>query len=129
MNEAPIQDSQEPLPYPGPDLQRPPKRHSWMGIVSTMIAIVVGIVQVGIEYHIDVMEARYPGGDNSADFILGFFGYLICGLALLIGFGLGIVGVNRSKRRMLFPILGTFLNTIVALGMLAVIILTGLRIK
>ncbi|MCG8409287.1 MAG: hypothetical protein MI923_29130 [Phycisphaerales bacterium] len=100
-----------------------------MGIVSTMIAIVVGIVQVGIEYHIDVMEARYPGGDNSADFILGFFGYLICGLALLIGFGLGIVGVNRSKRRMLFPILGTFLNTIVALGMLAVIILTGLRIK
>lgn len=100
-----------------------PKRHSIFGIVSLVIGIIFG----GILF-LSVMGAGFASlgsGGNESDPIFVIIGLFICGGMTfnVLGIILGIVGLAQKNKYNLFPILGTAVNSLSILALIALLIL------
>jgi hypothetical protein len=106
---------------------RPRRRlgHSGLGIVSLVIAVVVGFAEIILLVIAGILESRTPGGvdENSPEaIILGLL--LIGGMVMsLVGGVLAAVALVQGDRSKIFPILGLALNGMIILGMIGIIII------
>lgn len=110
----------EPATIPG-------RRHSWLGIVSLVLGLIIGIVELVVVVIAGIMEAMTPGGmdeDSNAAMFLGlliFAGVIGSAMAAIVA---GIALVDRSRHK-LFPMLGLGLNALILIG-LAGLVIAGL---
>lgn len=105
-------------------------RHSGLGITSFIVAILVGLIEVGIIGAASIAEVKNPGVLNEESQWAMAAGLGMCGgiLLALVGAGLGIAGLMQSQRYKVFAILGLVFNSAIILGMIGLIAL-GLAIK
>ncbi len=100
-----------------------PMRHSGLGIASFIVAILVGLIEVGIIGAASIAEVKNPGIINEESPWAIAAGLGVCGGILLAvaGAGLGIAGLMQSQRYKLFAIIGLVFNSIIVLGMVGLI--------
>lgn len=115
-------------------------RHSRMGIASFVISILVVVAILALVVGAPLVlsstgaldaQSFDPADPQSIDLpnetlialqVIGF-GFLGGVLLSFVGLGLGIAGMVQRRRRRLFAIIGTVLNGLVVLGVLALILL------
>lgn len=112
-------------------------RHSRMGIASLMLAV-LAIIAIVLFFVISVSVASSEIGNNPQSFdpnsidessplasTFALLGLGLIGSVLLtvVGFGLGVAGLIQRRRKRLFAILGTILNGLVVLGVIALFVL------
>jgi hypothetical protein len=99
-----------------------PAPHSGFGIVSFIISLLAGVLLIGFIVVAGIVENTHPGAlddENSPQAMLAGLAFLaIFGLSVLGGV-LGIVGVALPHRNKTFAIVGLALNSLIALGTIA----------
>ena len=99
-------------------------KHSNLGIASFIIAMVVGICDVGLL--ILTIASTLVSQDTGIKAAVAFVLMLILGAVLnLAGLGLGIGGALMKNRKRIFPILGIVLNSL-AILVFVIIIAAGI---
>ena len=112
---TPIQDQQ------GPIIAK--QKHSRLGIASFVLAMLIGILAVGLVVTAGIVEASSPGGideQSAVAIIVGLGIFAIIGLSF-VGCGLGIAGLFQPNRNRLFGILGLIFNTLIIFGLVGLI--------
>ncbi|PRH83696.1 hypothetical protein [Arenimonas caeni] len=103
-----------------------PIKHSGLGIASTVIAVLAGLVMLGAIFYAGYVGMNEPGGQLSeTDPRAITIGVLMLGsmAVLLLGAILGIAGLFVGERKRVFSWIGLVLNALPILGGLALILL------
>ena len=90
-----------------------------------MLAMLIGMLAVGIVVTAGVLEASTPGGideQSPVAIIVGLGIFAIIGLSF-VGSGLGIAGLFQSNRNRVFSILGLIFNTMIIVGLVGLIVI------
>jgi hypothetical protein len=115
--------------YPGPygaAYALPPRRHSPIGVVSFVLAVMAGLGLVGLVVFATVMTVRNSMtavDEESTEAMAMGLVFLLSVFGSFVGLGLGIGGLFQSDRKRLFAILGTGLNGLVLLGVATLLVL------
>jgi hypothetical protein len=103
-----------------------PLKHSGLGIASTVIAVVAGLVMLGTFGYAGYVGMNEPSGQLSeTDPRAMLIGFLMIGamVVLLLGGILGVAGLFVGERKRVFAWVGVVLNALPILGGLGLIIL------
>jgi hypothetical protein len=98
---------------------------SGLGIVSFVIAVLVGLGEIILLIIAGIMESRTPGGmdENSTEAMI--LGLLLIGGLVVSFFGgvLAVAGLVQGERSKVFPVLGLGFNAMIILGVIGIIII------
>lgn len=100
------------------------RSHTLLGISSLVIAVLMGFVLLALIVILGTMEASTPGGVDENSLLVSLLGLaiILCLLANVVGIGLGVGGMIQRRKRLTFAVLGTVLNVLILLGVVALIV-------
>jgi len=118
-----------PQPYPGVEYQTQEVKlkHSGLGIASCIIAMLIGLIEVGSVILAAVLVSQHQREDSP---VMELAGLGICGgvLIALLGAILGLIGLFAGRCKRVFPIIGLVLNILILL-MIGGLLVVGLAAK
>ncbi len=101
------------------------KKHSILGIISTLLALITGSIMLSLFIFSAYLDATTPGGvdEDSPAAILAGLGIFLTLAFIFLGTLFGFVGLFQNDKKKLFPAIGSFLNLFLLLGVIGVLIL------
>jgi hypothetical protein len=102
-------------------------KHSRFGIASFCLALVGGTMGSVMVVIAGILETSTPGilDEEGPEVMMVGGGFILGGLVLLLGLGLGIAGLCESRRKKVFAVLGLALNILALLG-IGVLVVIGM---
>ncbi len=99
-------------------------KHSGLGVASFVLALVAAVGLIVLIIAASAISAGPNGLDpRSAGAITIGLLIFVCLFMALIGLGLGIAGIVQKRYRRLFAIIGTAINGLLILGVLALMMI------
>jgi hypothetical protein len=100
-------------------------RASRTGIISFVLALVLGPITLGLFVVAGVLSSTTPGGlaDDSVEAMLLGLGIMLCLGCMLVGLIVGICALRERRTMKVLPLVGTVVNALLLLGTLGLIVL------
>ena len=100
------------------------RKHSWRGIASFVISIVVGVLMLAVFISAGIYTAKHaerdPADNTSA--MIGF-GAIVLLIADVVAVVLGVAAVRNPHANRLFGILGLVFSSLILVGTVGLIVL------